>query len=330
MCPTGIANTSGKKEKHSTPIWPAETFVRIVREGKELSGMGLLVSFSGGEPMFYKPLYYLIQLSRDLGIDFSFTTNGYQLNEINVKKIVNSGLFNIGISLEAIDPDINEILRPVKNGTKKTIQGIERLLLERESKKFRISINIKCTLTQVNFHAIIDIVKRYGKTKGVIITPQPFNNWAGDLEVANKLWIKDIEGFKKTITQLIALKRKGYSINADEKTLWSFVSYFESGLQNGFFKPNLLNKKIKREDGLKNRCKIGCTTLFIDFSGNVKMCPFMKPIGNINNGLTLKQLWKSDAAHKIRKIIRNCDLYCNLSCTREKSLLDKIILYLRR
>ena len=310
------------KRKDNIRMTPDEKVPKIIHEAKELSGKGLLISFSGGEPLLWKPLFEIAELCNNLGIDFSFTTNGYLFNEKTIHKLIQLNLFNIGISLEAIDPQINEFLRPMKNGTKKTIDAIEGILSEKKRQNSDIRINIKCTLTQTNFRSIVDIVKRWGKTRGVLITPQPFESFEEvPDDICKKLTIQDIEGFKATINHLMVLKKQGYAINADEEQMLDFIVKYEH------------NNRLANSPDNNSRsvgCTIGNTTMFILRSGDVKLCPTMDAIGNINNDRTLKEIWFSERARKMRRKIKMCKTVCTISCTRKSSLFNSIVFFLRQ
>ena len=103
------------------PILPGEVMLRIVREARELSGSGFNMSLSGGEPTIYRPLYDVLELCQKLGVNFGFTTNGLALTKRNVQRIVAYDPFNVNVSLESVDPKINEALRPSPDGTKRAL-----------------------------------------------------------------------------------------------------------------------------------------------------------------------------------------------------------------
>lgn len=331
MCSAGIAKKKGIKRNASTEPISGEKFAQLIKQLKKLSGKGLLVSFTGGEPLLYKPLFEILELCRKEKIKFSFTTNGYLLNDCNIKKIIDSKLFNIGISIESLNPEINEKMRPVPNGTKKTLKGIDKLIIEREKSKSDLSINLKCVITQLNYSTIPDLVKKYGKIKGVFITPQPYNEFDVP-EVAEKLWVKDTGKFREVINELILLKEQGYSINADLDTLKGFITYFESGLdEHGVYRRDLLKQSMK-DKLIYNDCTIGYSTIFI-YSDNGDLtywlCPYMHSIGQFSEGKMLEEIWFSKKAMMVREKTRKCLRFCNLSCTRKQPLLDKILIYLR-
>ena len=113
VIPTGRCNlecTFCEWYKRPEPMLSRETMLRIVRQAKELSGKGFNISMSGGEPTIYEPLYDVLELAFKLGVNFGFTTNGLALTERNVQRILSYDPFNINVSLESVDPKINDSL----------------------------------------------------------------------------------------------------------------------------------------------------------------------------------------------------------------------------
>src|SRR5690349_15806888 len=137
--------------KEVEPMLSGEVMLRIVREARDLSGSGFNISLSGGEPMIYRPLYDVLELARDLKINFGFTTNGYLLTKQNVAKALECGLFNINISIESVTPEVNESVRPRKNGTQQTLEGIDNLVEEKRRTGSRVSIIVKTTIMEQNY-----------------------------------------------------------------------------------------------------------------------------------------------------------------------------------
>src|SRR6185369_1172207 len=101
------------------PTLSEEVMFRIVREAKALSGKGFNISLSGGEPTIYRPLYEVLELSHKLGVNFGFTTNGLALTKQNVERIISYDPFNVNISIESVDAEVNDALRPFANGLKR-------------------------------------------------------------------------------------------------------------------------------------------------------------------------------------------------------------------
>src|SRR5205085_6583073 len=152
---------------------------RALTQIAELCGRGTIVSYMGGEPMLNRSLVDWDEQAAQLKLDFRFTTNGYLMTEELARRLVAAGLFNIGVSLESLDPGINEVSRPYRNGTARTVRCIELILAERRRQRKHTSVNIKTVLTDLNLESFVEIVERYGKTDGAMVTPQLFEAMEG-------------------------------------------------------------------------------------------------------------------------------------------------------
>ena len=325
MCWWGFSSPV-QREAWLEKSFPTDAIPRILSQIGDLCGSGTMVSYMSGEPLLSPAVFDWLKMAADLGLDFRFTTNGYLLDEERARKLVASKPFNIGVSLESLDPVINETLRPVKDGTRKTVQGIELLIAERKKQNSSMSINIKCTLTQINFRSLADIIRRFGQIEGVFITPQVFEVIPEmPPETVDKLWIRDLDGLKATVQEVIALKKAGYAVNVEESVLWGFVRQYEEDPQHV---STISDRKVKSSRGVP--CSIGNSTLFIMSDGGVRLCPHFPAIGNVmTDSATLKQMWYSDTARDVRRQIAECRWLCNLSCLRQTSLLHKIKTFLR-
>ncbi|HIJ83484.1 MAG TPA: radical SAM protein, partial [Magnetococcales bacterium] len=120
MCFVGMNNADKNFRGQSKVEIPKEDTVRLIREAKELSGSSFYLALIGGELLLYHGFAAALEESRKHNISLTFTTNGYTLNDTNVNDIIRSNPMNVSISLESIDPEINERLRSFKNGTRKT------------------------------------------------------------------------------------------------------------------------------------------------------------------------------------------------------------------
>ena len=161
--------------KDVDPTLSREAMLRIVREAKQLSGRGFNISLSGGEPMIYKPLYEALELCQQLGVNFGFTTNGLSLSKRNVERILSYDPFNINVSLESVDAKINEDLRrPMPDGTRRILEGVENLLAEKKRIGARVSVIVKATIMEQNYRTLPDLVRYFGKHSEVQVNFQPF------------------------------------------------------------------------------------------------------------------------------------------------------------
>lgn len=319
MCPIGEANLKGEKPDPTelTAGQVSDLFDGI----KDLSGKGVVVSFADGEPTVWKPLWEMLARGRDLGFAISFTTNGYTMKETQATRVAVINPFNVGVSLESLRGEINEIMRPLQGkGTQKTIDCIENLLAAREKAGATMSLNIKTVLAGVNYAHVHEIVERFAARPGVMWTPQPYRG------TDERMWIRDTDHFRQVIEHLVDLKARGHKINASDRNLRDFVTYFEAGMERVDNAPNRSGEETLDAP----RCQIGFTSLFVTQDAEVRLCPYMGPVGRIGDGQTLRQMWTGKAAQERRAEIAACKVDCELSCTRRTSIAEKVKLFLQR
>ena len=324
MCAFGYLKGDALKQYSLSPF-KDERITGLLDQIHQLGGRGTLVNYSCGEPTLRPSLMNWLEQAKTLKLDFRFTTNGYTIDPDTARRLVAADLFNVGVSIESLDPSINETIRPYPNGTAKTITAIELLLEERRRQRSRLSVNIKVTLTQVNIESILDIVKRWGKVDGVLVTPQMFEvTEAMPNETKDKLWIKDIGRIEAVVRELKTLKASGYNINASDQALDDCVALYRHDPEH---KSTLHRRTVAIE--ARPPCFMGTDNLYIS-NGTVTVCPFLPPIGSVlDNGTTLKELWYGNKAHQQRAQMRKCRIVCTLSCTRPTPFMEKVRIFLK-
>ena len=326
MCPNGYLIGEALKKYSSSPFTD-DLMLRALEEIHELCGRGTIISCMGGELTLCRNIIEWAEQAGRLGLDFRFTTNGYTMDEEKARRFVAAGLFNIGISIESLNPNINETIRPFPKGTAKTLRCIELLLQERKRQKKHISLNIKTVLTDVNLESFLDIVRHFGKMDGVICTPQIFEPLK-DMSVATRefLCIKDNNRLRRVTDQIRRLKREGYAIHATDQALNDMVKQNAADKDHTF---TMTNKSVTM-DSSEPPCNIATDNLWIH-EGEVKLCPSFPPIGNMvtDTHVTLKQVWESEMTRQIRARTRACRQLCTISCLRRTSLSHKVSTFLK-
>jgi sulfatase maturation enzyme AslB (radical SAM superfamily) len=325
MCDYGFLKGDALRALYKSELTD-EMITRLIPEIAELCGRGTLVSYMGGEPTLCKSLVDWVRTASSLGLDFRFTTNGYTMNEELAGKLVDAGLFNIGISLESIDPAINEVMRPYPDGTAKTVNAIETLLRQRHEKGKHISINVKTVISELNMDSFLEIARRWGKLDGVMVTPQMFEPMEGmPGETKQKLYIKDIDRLERWTDEVRKLKAEGYNVHATDQALREMVKLYRDDVNQ----TSTMHGKKLTMDPSEPKCNIGTDNLWLH-QQHVKLCPVHAPIGNVaTDKLTLKQMWDSEMAKKVRNQTRACRRLCTISCLRRTPLKHKVSTFMK-
>jgi sulfatase maturation enzyme AslB (radical SAM superfamily) len=325
MCPWGFL-TGEALHPFVRSAFSDDDMPRALVQIAELCGRGTIVSYMGGEPMLSKRLVDWVEQAAQLRLDFRFTTNGYLMTETLARRLVAAGVFNVGVSLESLDAEINETLRPFPHGTEKTINCIELLLSERRRQNGHTSVNIKTVLTDLNLESFLEIVERYGKTEGVMITPQLFEAIDGmPSGTKESLFIKDGARMQRVLDRIRELKSHGYNIHVTEQALNEIVKQYAEDPEH----QETMHSKTLQMAGDSPDCNIATDNLWI-LDGEVKLCPHHPSIGNFVTGTrTLKELWHSERALEVRERTRKCRRLCTISCLRRTPLAHKVSTFLK-
>lgn len=292
--------------------------LRVVREAKELSGSGFNMSLSGGEPMIYKPLYSALELAHNIGVNFGFTTNGYLLTKQNVAKVVQHNPFNINISIESVEPTINELVRPRRDGTKQTLEGIDNLVMEKRRTGSRVSILVKPTIMNQTFRKLPDLVRYFKKYPEVQIHLQPY---LGPADTG--FWISDITSFRQVMSEVLELRNHGHNVVIDEETIEGFTRYFNTPPKSETDWPRL------ELNGSKRGCDVGYRTIGVMPNGDVHFCDYLqKPVGNIYKQ-SLKEMYHGEVAKRMRTGIQGCNIDCQRTCQRPIPTMTKVRAFLK-
>ena len=325
MCPYGFLRGEALRPLVQS-AFTDDLMPETLRQVADLCGRGTIVSYMAGEPMLARGLVDWVEQASALKLDFRFTTNGYLMTEDRARRLVAAGVFNIGVSLESLDPAINEAIRPYRDGTRKTLRCIELLLEERRRQGRHFSINVKTVLTERNLESFLEIAERYGKVDGVMVTPQPFEVLDGMPDaIRDRLAVKDVDRLRRTVERIRELKSDGYNIHVTDRALDEFVK--RSGDDPAHEETLEANELTMPDDA--PRCNIATDNLWI-LDGEVKLCPHHPPIGNVVSGTeTLKELWHSDRAQRVRDQTRACRRLCTISCLRRTPLRHKVTTFLK-
>lgn len=111
------------------------------------------VSFTGGEPTLRSDLVELVEYATSMGIRVNLISNGTQLNEEYIKRLVNGGLKSAQISLEGGSCKVHENLTGVKGSFEKTVNAIKLLLKE------NIHVHTNTTLNQLNVPYVDELIE---------------------------------------------------------------------------------------------------------------------------------------------------------------------------
>lgn len=274
----------------------------------EISQNSAVVNFAGAEPLADERNLQIIQFCKSKGLATSMCTNGFLIDERMARKIVESGLKVIVISLDG-GKNMHEFLRGVSGCYDKIMKAIDFLNVYRDT----LEIGIQPVILGCNLDEIVELTEWADKDKRIKfihfqVVSQPFDEpydseWFRKSE-HSLLWPQNIKNVDNTIDRLRELKKKGFKISNSVQQLEVFKKYFQ-------FPGEFIRKGI---------CNVG---FFINVNplGQVYLCRWKEPIGNIRND-NFKDIWYSKKADQVRQQIKKCKMNCHvlINCCYEEEV----------
>ena len=273
--------------------------IQFIQEAKDIVRGDKELIISGGEPLLKEGIYDIIRSGVEAGFKVIMPTNGYLINEEVARKLDAAGLNEIFISLDSNKAETHDFLRGKEGCFDTVMAGIEAL----HTYCAKLRINHLSVLSEVNKESIIPLletVEADNRRSGIyfqVIAKPFFTNAADewwDEEEFSFLWPKNHEEINAVIDEIIRLKtEKNYTVHNNVKQLELFKRYFMS----------------PRECARKSGCYLGDHVLNVDSTGNINLCCFDKPQGNIRED-NIRTLWATEeiacTQEKMRTCRRNC------------------------
>jgi MoaA/NifB/PqqE/SkfB family radical SAM enzyme len=308
-CPTCFRWTAKPDEHELT----ADQWKTALRKLQQWLGTFNL-TFTGGEAFLRKDILEIFRFAADNGIVTGVVSNGSLIDKELARKIVESGLDGLTLSLNSMVPEIHNKTRGTNAAFDEVMRAIDNL---RDRRGMRLVLST--TIVKDSISGLPDVVE-FVKSRGLYgINFQPIMP-ASILPIFNK----DGETrkmaigspFKALLTQkenahvdgvfdrLIAMKASGYPILNSVEHLQEIAKYLKDPTT-----PEILEKV----------CKVGIKNLNIDPFGNVRLCSIMEVVGNILTD-SPEDIWRSANAMDQRERIRTCDKTCRLMFCNYKKL----------
>jgi len=214
-------------------------------------GVGKL-GFFGGEPMLRKDLYILIAYASKKGIKTELITNGYYLTKKNIKKLKDSGISMVSVSIDSSNEKIHDRLRNLRGCYRRAVNGIE-LCVDNKITTVINTVATKENIRNGDLKKIVHLGKELNVDKVKLIPPTMIGGWIDSRNVL-------LEDSDKN--EIIKLKKTNFVISEVAK----------------------IGKKMYRQC----RCRTN-SRLFISCYGDVQPC-WAVPIsfGNIRNKSLIK------------------------------------------
>jgi len=155
-----------------------EDYKRLLKEAVENGTKSLTLTYIN-EPLIREDISQFIRYAADIGvIDILITTNGTLLTKEVSKKLIDSGLTKINISLDAVTEETYNKIR-VGGDFKKTIKNIFDFLKVREDMCKKIpKLGVNFARTKLNDHEYQDFIKFWKDKADLIVVQNMINPFA--------------------------------------------------------------------------------------------------------------------------------------------------------
>lgn len=282
----------------------SEQWKTFIKQLRDLVDEGFEIDFGGGEALMRKDVLELVSYAKRLGFRNTIASNGYLIDEDMAKKIVDSGLDSIVLSLDSLRPEIHDRMRGINGVAQRVHNAIK--YLRKYSKDIHIGI---CTIImKQTLEGLLDLAEwvntNRDKTNSILfMAPMQPNNTIFDpdwyRDDYNFFWPKDIKKLHAIIDELISRRKEGHWIGDSVVQLEAFKAYFAN--------PDIFVKK--------SPCNLD-RAIHASSIGDIFLCYRYAVLGNIKDGADVRKIWRSEAAGKVRENIRKCQDNCHflLNC----------------
>jgi MoaA/NifB/PqqE/SkfB family radical SAM enzyme len=190
----------------------------------------------GGEPFVRRDIFDLIEHAARIGLHPKIVTRGVGiLKEEQARRLVESGLDEYHVSVEALDPAIHDFVSPPPGSLDKAIKGVEMINRIRRETNSPLKIIVKTIIMAPNADQLVPVVQwvldngldsiKFQPIEQMLETPRE-TDWYVD----SPLWPQDEESLAavlKAIDGLIAARHDGAPIENSEFELKNMRRYFE-------------------------------------------------------------------------------------------------------
>lgn len=279
--------------RNKTTDLPEDTWLRVIDEMGGWLGPASM-NFVGGEPLLRKDLERLMARATRLGFTVTFNTNGWLLDERRAAALCDAGVRIAYLSLDGATPATVDHSRGRAGSYAKVLEAAAHL-----DKLPNPRVVIATILHAGNAGEIPELL-RWTKDRGYELVVQPlYQNFGENVHDPgwwrrSPLWPRDLGPVHHAIDVLIAERRGASKVCNEVAQLEAFRRYFEQ--------PSVPNGLV---------CKAGHSDIAFDPAGNVRLCYFLEPIGNIREG-PVAPMWNRATALRRRYEVSRCTRSCNL------------------
>ena len=247
------------------------------------------VSLGGGEPLLRNDLEEIVAALKSSGLWVSVTTNGSLLTMPRMRRLRDSGLDQLLISLDFIRSGMHDRQRGIRGLFERNLTALRAMKHELSESPFR-NAGIFTVLTSQNLDDIDGLV-RLAAREGVTFQIQPYSI----MKSGNAAFVPRASEVARVVLRLLLLKQTlGDVIVSSGEYIRRFTDFYQHGIGG---------------------CRAGQYFFHITADGLVKSCVEGPPVGSVD----MKAL-DPISSPTARGFVRNC-VGCWYACRGETELL---------
>ncbi len=117
------------------------------------------IQIAGGEPLLNPNTIPIINIASSLGFTTSIITNGSLVDEKTAKRLVDSGVDSVTISLDSLNPEVHDYMRGVEGTFDKVIKALEYLLYYKRTRNKPLYIAISSIVSKLNHSSLVPLIE---------------------------------------------------------------------------------------------------------------------------------------------------------------------------
>ncbi|MCF6245826.1 MAG: heme b synthase [Desulfobacula sp.] len=259
-----------------------------------------IIILTGGEPLLRDDIFDIAAYGTKLGLRMVMAPNGTLITPETAKKMKDSGIKRISISLDGSTPNTHDAFRGVKGAYKSAMQGIE------VAKTAGIEFQINTTITKTNLDQIPKILALAEELGAVahhifLLVPTGRGKYIADSEINANEYEETLNWFydqrEKTKLQLKATCAPHYYriLRQRAKEDGKKVTFETHGL-----------------DAVTRGCLAGTGFCFISHVGRVQTCGFLDVTCGDVTRQTFKDIWDNSQVFNQLRDFTNLESKCGI------------------
>jgi radical SAM protein with 4Fe4S-binding SPASM domain len=239
-----------------------------------------MIVLTGGEPMMRRDLGELARHASDRGLMVVVGSNGTMLNDDRAKKLKESGVQGIGISLDSLDPAYHDEFRGQPGAWEKAMAGIDAC----RNNELRFQIHF--SVTDDNAHELDDMIA-FARESGAFVFNVFFLVCTGRGEKVTNI---SLETYERVLTQVTKAARDETGLIVRAKCAPHFK---RMALELDSSWP------VTAAHGYEaGGCLAGTRYARVTPTGEVTPCPYMEnSVGNVRD-TPFAELWRDAPVFK--------------------------------